>query len=80
MSGSSGSQRASRSRSTPNSPGASTRGARSPIRVVADPVGACSRQTIVVLSAYTQPILLQLRIRSTQSRINNYLAIEVLRS
>ena len=40
MSGSSGSQRASRSRNTPNSPGASTRGARSPIRVVADPVGA----------------------------------------
>ena len=35
MSGSSGSQRASRSRNTPNSPGASTRGARSPIRVVA---------------------------------------------
>ncbi len=40
MSGSSGSQRASWSRNTPNSPGASTRGARSPIRVVADPVGA----------------------------------------
>ena len=40
MSGSSGSQRASRSRNTPTSPGASTRGARSPIRVVPDPVGA----------------------------------------
>jgi hypothetical protein len=40
MSGSTGSQRASRSRNTPNSPGASTRGARSSIRVVADPVGA----------------------------------------
>ena len=40
MSGSSGSQRASRSRTTPNSPGASTHGPRSPIRVVADPVGA----------------------------------------
>ena len=40
MSGSSGSQRASRSRTTPNSSGASTRGPRSPIRVVPDPVGA----------------------------------------
>ena len=40
MSGSSGGQRASRSRNTPTSPGTSTRGARSPIRVVADPVGA----------------------------------------
>ena len=40
MSRSSG-QRASQSRNTPTSPGASTRGARSsPIRVVADPVGA----------------------------------------
>ena len=39
MSGSSG-QHASRSRNTPTSPGASTRGARSPIRAVADPVGA----------------------------------------
>ena len=40
MSGSSGGQRASRSRNTPTSPGTSTRGARSPICVVADPVGA----------------------------------------
>ena len=40
MSGSGGSQRPSRSRNTPNSPGASTRGARSPIRIAADPPGA----------------------------------------
>ena len=37
MSGSSGSQRASRTRTTPNSLGGSARGPRSPIRVVADP-------------------------------------------